>query len=258
MSYCRSKTRHVADISIQNFLLEHKDVYWWTFSEPGNGEDGTLRTLWTKSEAEKHLRPYTDMLRRRGIPYLVFWELQKRLSWHPHILQAGKRLEVDWVRPWMMSRGWGQQMKVVYVKGGAGENWTSLPWNVRINQDSIRLYLTKALRRYLQKARTDDALEPRKKFFGGTRGVRECPGGPWKIAPAVAGNTKWSWNPWTDTAHAMLWSFGRSSFFQLHGSQPGFRDMAYVMKLGYQDCNWGDVDFLYVPPFQGMALASPP
>jgi hypothetical protein len=260
VSYCKTKTRHLANVSIENFLLEHPKIYWWTFTEPGKNPDGTERTLWAKSEAEKALRPLLDLLRRRGISYLVVWELQRRLSWHPHVLTAGDRLDVTWLRPWMMKRGWGQQMKVVYLKGGAGEKFSSLPMSVRIQQETVRGYLQKSLRRYLLKARTDDAVEPRKKFFGGSRGSRDKQTGAWRpgLAPAVAGNIKFAWNPWTDTAHAYLYSRGRSLFFQLHESCPGFRDIGYIMRLGYEDTGWRDVDFLYVPPYQGGYLASPP
>jgi len=257
VSYCRAKTRHVASVSIENFLTVHSKVYWWTFTEPGDNADGTPRACWSKTEAEKHLRPFVDLLRRRGIAFLVFWELQERFSWHPHILTAGDRLDVNWLRPWMVKRGWGQQMKVVFLRGGAG--LASLPQNVRIAQERVREYLLKSMRRYLLKARTDDALEPRKKFFGGTRGSRD-ENSQWKpnLSPAVAGNIKWSWNPWTDTAHAYLWSRGRSLFYQMYERQPHFRDMSLVMGLGYRDTGWADVDFLYVPPFAGQALAAPP
>lgn len=260
MSYCRSKTRYLASVSIENFLLQHSKIYWWTFTEPGSNEDGSPRTCRTKTEAEICLRPFIDLLRRRGISYLVIWELQKnRFSWHPHILTAGARLDVNWLRPWMMKRGWGQQMKVVFLRGGGGELLSSLPSSVRISQENVREYLIKSIRRYLLKARTSDALEPRKKFFGGSRGSLDD-AGRWKVnlSPAVAGNTRFSWNPWTDTAHAFLWARGRALYFQMYQKRPSFREMSLVMRLGYEDTSWGDVDFLYVPPYHGGELASPP
>jgi hypothetical protein len=253
VSYCRSKTRHLAATSIDNFLLEHKKIYWWTFTEPGKNDDGSDRTLNTKTQAEQNLRPFIDWLRRHDIPYLVIWELQERLSWHPHVLTAEKRIEVEWLRPWMMERGWGQQMKAVFVRGGGGAELSSLPAGVQVKQAKVRDYLVKSLRRYLLKARTDDALEPRKKFFGGSRGCRVPGTNKWKVPPAVAGNTKWRWNPWIDTAHAMLWSQGRSLFFELHQAQPGWRDMSYVMRLGVEVMDWTSVDFLYEPPWSPSA-----
>ena len=223
MSYCKTKTRFLAELSIERFLLAHPRVWFWTFTEPGR-KDGEVR--WSKTDAEIHLKPFLDLMRRRQIEHLVVWELQKRGSWHPHIL-LNKYFDVNWLRPWMMARGWGQQMRAECV-------------DMQKRQDGaverLLTYVTKSLQRYLLKAKTDDEVEPRKKFFGGSQ-------------KAKAGNVKFSWNPATDTAHAMLYYYGRNLFVDIFGASPSFRDLPIIMRLGVEDRDWLDVDFLYAPPF---------
>lgn len=229
MAYCKTKTRYLAELSIERFVLTHRNVYFWTFTEPGRlaGE-----AYWSKTEAEESVKPFLDLLRRRGFEFLLVWERQKRGSWHPHILING-RLDVSLVRPWMMKRGWGQQMRVEWVVRGA-RMFDSFG-NVTTQKDLVG-YLTKKLRSYLLKARTDDAVEPRKKFFGGT-------------ARSKAGNVRFAWNPATDTAHTFLYYYGRNLFVDMFGTPPTFRDLPVVLKLGFEDRDWASVDFLYSPPF---------
>jgi hypothetical protein len=232
MAYTKVKTRFIAETSIERFILSHRNVYFWTFTEPGNDAGNVLRKLWTKTEAEKHVKPFCDLLRRRGAEFLLVWELQKRGSWHPHILED-VRLDVHDVRPWMMARGWGQQMRVEWVVRG-GRAFDKFG-NLSTSQDLVG-YLTKKLQSYLLKARTDDAVEPRKKFFGGTHRSK-------------VGTVKFAWNPWTDTAHSMLYYYGRNLFVELWQAPPSYRDLPIVMALGTEDRNWLDVDFLYEPPY---------
>jgi hypothetical protein len=235
VAYTKVKTRYIAETSIERFLLTHRNVYFWTFTEPGN-EAGVLRKCWTKTQAEAHVKPFLDLLRRRGAEYLLVWELQKRVSWHPHIL-TDVRLDVNFVRPWLVARGWGQQMRVEWVVRG-GRAFDKFG-NLSTSQDLVG-YLTKKLRSYLLKARTDDSVEPRKKFFGGTHRSK-------------VGTVKFSWNPYTDTAHSMLYFYGRALFVEMLGYVPSAvklrNNMPVIMALGCEDRNWLDVDFLYEPPF---------
>jgi len=229
VAYTKVKTRYIAELSIERFILEHRNVYFWTFTEPGR-VDGVL--LWNKTEAEQHIKPFSDLLRRRGFEFLLVWELQKRGSWHPHFLING-RLDVNEIRPWMMARGWGQQMRVEWVVRG-GRMYDN--WGNPCETAALIGYLTKKLRAYLLKARTDDSVEPRKKFFGGTQRSK-------------AGNIKMCWNPYTDTAHSFLYYYGRNLFVDIWGTPPRYRDLPVVMALGVEDRCWFDVDFLYTPPF---------
>jgi len=231
LAYCKTKTRFIAEESIARFTCRHRNVYFWTFTEPGNDGDVT-RITWTKTEAEQHIKPFLDQLRRKGFEFLLVWELQKRFSWHPHILING-RLDVNVVRPWMMKRGWGPQMRVEWV---VRDYKMFDRFGNHCTGDELIGYLTKKLRSYLLKARTDDATEPRKKFFGGTHRSK-------------VGNVRFSWNPATDTAHAMLYYYGRNLFTEIWQTPPTFRDLPVVMALGVEDTNWLDVDFLYEPPY---------
>lgn len=257
MSYCRRKTRYIAEISIREYLRRESKVYWWTFTEPGRALG---KANWNKTEAETALKPFLDLCRRRGHRFLVVWELQARLSWHPHILVNG-RFDVAWLRPWMMERGWGQQMFVKYIVGGGLAKMSSLPLQVRVAQEKLTDYLTKSLRKYLLKAKTDDR-EPRKKFFCGTREsvvasltVRD--GDRWseKLSKFIPRRVKgWDWNPWLETAHAYLYARGRSLYYQMFQSFPTFRDFDTVIGLGVRDTSWLDVDFL----FEAGWSAAPP
>src|SRR6187431_2309631 len=107
----KAKTLLVAQTSIENFFLTHADVYFLTFTEPGRKEG---ESCWTKDEAEKHFKPFRDYCSRRGVALLVVWERQKRGSWHPHCL-IDKFLDVNWLRAWMVERGWGTQMRVEWL-----------------------------------------------------------------------------------------------------------------------------------------------
>ena len=125
----------------------------------------------------------------------------------------------------MMNRGWGPQM---YLKHVVTE-WNSDDRGIRIGSKRLIRYLIK----YLTKARTDDTVEPRKKFFGGS-------------SDAKAGNVKFKWAPWVEPT-AMLWFYGALTYFQLHQSCPGFREMSYVVRLGVEACDWLSVDPWWVP-----------
>lgn len=223
MAYCKAKTKLVAELSAGNFIRQHPHVYFWTFTEPAR-PDGVY---WTKTEAETHFKPFEDWLRRNGVAHLVFWERQQRGAWHPHVL-VDRRIEVDWLRPWMVARGWGPIMKCKYVVRGMSD--TDDGRGPRIGPKRLVGYLVK----YLTKAYTDDLVEPRKKFFGGSR-------------DAKAGNVRFKWVPWVEP-HAMLYHWGRIFFRELHkDTLPTFRDMRYILKLGVEYVDWTAQDPWYVP-----------
>lgn len=226
MAYCKRKTRHLAEVSIAQFVRNNpRSTYFYTFTEPGRKEGESYRT---KTEAEECLKPFLDKLRRDGASFLVFWERQKRGAWHPHIL-LNRRYDIGWLRAWMMQRGWGQQMFLKYVTDGLDSDGRG----PRIGTPRLIRYLTK----YLTKACTDDAVEPRKKFFGGTH-------------DAKAGNVKFKWAPWVEPT-AMLYYFGARTYFDLHGEQPDFGSMSYVIRLGVEAVDWLSVDPWWMPPSFG-------
>jgi len=222
VAYCKRKTRYLAEVSIEQFIRQYpKSTYFYTFTEPGRKEGESFRT---KTEAEACLKPFLDRVRREGGQFLVFWERQKRGAWHPHIL-LNRRLNIAWLRPFMVERGWGEQMFLKYVTVGLDSDGRG----PRIGAPRLIRYLVK----YLTKAQTDDAVEPRKKFFGGTHAAK-------------AGNVQFKWASWFEPT-AMLFYYGRQLFVELHGEQPGFHAMAYVVRLGVEATDWLSVDPWWMP-----------
>jgi hypothetical protein len=184
--------------------------------------------LWTKDEAEAHFKPFRDLVARRGLEMIVVWEKQKRGSWHPHCLVSGF-FDVNFLRSWMVERGWGQQMHVELVSGrpyNDGHGWF-LAGSSRV----LIRYLTK----YLTKSFTAPT-DAKKKIFSATHASK-------------AGSTKFSWMA-TERAGAYLYAHGRSLFLQLYGRLPSFKDMASVIRLGVEETGWADVDFLWMFAFR--------
>jgi hypothetical protein len=142
-------------------------------------------------------------MRRRNGGLLHFWEIHpNRVGhvWHVHCL-TDLYLDVNWLRPWMVKRGWGPIMKVIPVRSRSvwvdGRGW------VRDDRDEAKLvrYLTKY---FLKAARESDG---KTKCFGGSRG--------WKC-----GTTIFKWVPW-EKPGAYLFAMGKSLFQQIEGRSPG-------------------------------------
>lgn len=171
MGWTRGKSFEATQANIEGFLGQQKTVYWWTFTEPGR-KDG--EPLWTKAEAEEHLRPFMDLLRRKKIDHVLVWEQQSRGAWHPHIL-INAYLSVHWLRPWMMKRGWGPQMRAVWIRAKPFYDPAGGGWNYDLSSDAARLvrYLVK----YLQKSRSV--------VRGGAAASRTAEGQPPKSNPGT-------------------------------------------------------------------------
>lgn len=230
VGYTTLKTREVASVSVQQFLWTRPDTYYWTFT--------IHEAITDKDVAMARAKPLFDLLRRRfemrcyagardRYPgsYLAFWELQKRGSWHLHLL-TGVHLDVNWLRPWMVERGWGQQMRVEWVRvvNRAPITKYGCPLGVaNVGNGGAKLarYLTKYLTKSLDEI-------PRKKAFNGSREAR-------------FGTTGFSWMPCVNPA-AYFFHYGRELFWALHHRAPrlfGFNDDSrYVMRLGYEAVEW--------------------
>lgn len=249
MSYSRVKTKTVAIASVRQFCWNHPVVYWWTFTFNREVQD--------KAEADKCYKPFEDLVgRMEGRAYkwgpggdrytvpcagklLNFWELQKRGCWHVHCL-TNVRLDVNWLRPWMVARGWGPQMVVKVVSQGfpismedvneAYKKGYSELW-VKFSQGGCRIanYLAK----YLTKSWMDLEAKGKRLFTGSS--------------DAICGSSSFSWTPETNP-YAYLWSRGRELFWELFGRQPTFRDMRLVLRIGYEDTRWYLIDPLMEPP----------
>lgn len=254
MSYCKPKTRHLAELSIIAFLRTFPgSTYFVTLTEPGR-KDG--EAYWTKDEAESRLKPFIDKLRRDGAAYLVFWELQKRGAWHPHLL-ISKRYEVGvtgggGMRDWLMHRGWGQQMlwRFVAVPRSLFQKQSAFGYGDCVDQTPLNQLelpawrLVKYLVKYLTKSRTSETTS-HKKLFGGS-------------SSAKVGNIQFRWVPEVN-ASSYLYYYGLELFYAIERRPPTFRDTAYIIRLGVENCDWLSVDFLWTPyaapPQRSCALA---
>ena len=229
MAYCRAKTRYAAIVDLQQFLERNRGrTYFLTFTEPARDlSKGEL--YWTKTEAEKRLWPFLDHLRRKTdegkpVEFLVVWEMQKRGSWHPHIL-VNTWLDVMKVRPWMVARGWGQQMRFRFVNTSyvkqQNRGWTE-------SEKAVVYYLTK----YLTKA---NAPEPRKKYFGGN---------------AKSSTVAFKWSPWAGNPLSYLWHHGLQVYREMKQMEGGqapsqaelFHKKDLIVRLGVEATEWLEFD----------------
>lgn len=235
MGSSKPKTVYVAETSIRHFFLRNPDRVWfWTFSEPGRKEG---EALWTKDEAEARFKPFKDLCARRGVELLTVWERQKRGSWHPHCL-VNRYIDVVKLRPWMIERGWGQQMRVEHVRSTTafvpGRGWVSEGQVGRLAHYLIK-YLRKgfggqgAIASSLQLSSAVIEATKKKKVFSASRFVKR-------------GNTRFDWNPWDSHAGHYLYLNGVGFFIQMEHRKPDFRDIGLVLEYGAQETDWATFD----------------
>lgn len=224
MGNSRVKSRYLAEVSITEFFRRNFKTWFWTFTEPGRAEG---EPVWTKDQAEAHFKPFVDLCARRGLELLVVWERQKRGAWHPHCLINGY-LDVNWLRPWMVARGWGPIMRVEFL-AGSNPQYLSGEW-VRFKdpvRDKVMRYLTK----YLTKGFVEPDTEKKKRWGAHGAGTK-------------AGNTSFKWAPW-EKAGAYLWAMGRELFKAIEGRIPEFRDLGRVIRYGVEESDWEKIDPLW-------------
>ncbi len=235
------KTKHVAAISVQQFLWRHPCSYYWTFTMGDGCPD--------KAIAMERAKPLFDLIgRRKGLcdypsrskgfrrvmekgEYLAFWELQERGAWHLHLL-CSVRLDVNWLRPWMKARGWGPQMRVELVSVQhrfEGDGRHQGVANVGNGGVKLARYLTK----YLTKGCREGVPKGKKCFTAS--------------AAAKCGTVGFCWDPMTNPA-AYLFYYGRILFLELYGRVPRFSEFPFVMRLGWEACDWSSVDPWSDPP----------
>lgn len=225
----KAKSRHVAQVSIENFFLRHKTVWFLTFTEPGRVE-GT--PYWTKDEAEEHFKPFRDLCRRRGVEMLVVWERQQRGAWHPHCL-VSKRLDVNEIRPFMVERGWGRIMKFLCIPTISSTTYSKADLSDAVTEKfrpgakNLIFYLTK----YLTKSLESEEGCVKKKLFGASQAAR-------------AGGVSFKWAPWVRPG-AMLFAAGLEFFVLMNQRPPRFKDMMEVIRCGVEATDWASVDPLW-------------
>lgn len=154
---------------------------------------------------------------------MFFWEKTKKGRWHLHWI-VDRYIDVTWFRDWMTARGWGQQMRVEALLDKDCVRWTSEGWKL---DDGV----TKRLIRYLTKYLT-------KSFAVGSDKGCKIWGGP---ARCRVGTVAFKWMPAVDS-RSFLYYWGKQLFMELNGTLPTWRDTRAVIRLGYEACDWGNVD----------------
>lgn len=216
MGYSRAKTRYSATKTIEGLIKncpEGRCVYYWTMT--------MQRNVTEKSEAEAMLRPLKDLIRGEGGHIAGVWERQERGAWHIHFL-TDIYLDVNFVRPFMVERGWGQQMVARRLQAHAhfdGQRWSLDLSNVKRLIRYIAKYVTKSL--------TDDQGERVRVFF--------C------SSSIKASTVRFSWTK-EENASTYLYYWGRALFATLYGREPKFHEIDHVMRLGVEDTDWLSVD----------------
>lgn len=227
MLSCKSK--FIASESILNFFRTHRRVWFLTFTEPGRkvGE-----AFWSKFEAEERFKPFRDYCARHDLDLLVVWERQQRGSWHPHCLVDGF-IDVSWCRPWMVARGWGQQMRFEQIIGLGRDRarWNGRYWESDNGADLKSLRVVNYLMKYLTKSQYGVELSVKKKLFGGRMRNR-------------VGTTNFKWMP-EEKAGSYLYAMGLSEFEADMERRARFSDMGRVIATGAYVTGWYDIDPLW-------------
>lgn len=167
------------------------------------------------------------MLRRKGAEFLYFWETTKKGRWHVHWV-VNKYLDVNKFRPWMMKRGWGQQMRAERVEASParvnGDTWTSDESNIRRMVTYLIKYCTKSV---------VDAQGSKKKVFGAS-------------SESKVGTVAFRWCRWINPT-SYLYYYGRQLWCQLNAYYPTWKDHAAVVRYGVEATSWLDVDPWWMP-----------
>lgn len=217
----KAKTRYLAEKSLYAFVRRNPCSYFWTNTFKGEG-------VHDKDEAERRVKPLKDLVRRRGWEAEYFWEPHPEgHGWHLHWL-VNHYIDVNKFRPWMVKRGWGQQMKVERVEASparvCGNTWVSDESCVR----RVVLYLLK----YITKNVTDQECG-KKKVWACTRACK-------------TGTVRFSWCRWMKPG-AYLHHYGKRLYIELYGKLPKFTDFNLVERLGVETTNWLEVDPWWMP-----------
>jgi len=223
MGYSKAKTHHIANQSLERILTKTEQgraVYYWTLTIANNVQD--------KAIAEQMLKPLKDLILRKGGSFAGVWEQQERGAWHAHFL-TDRYLDVNILRPWLVERGWGPQMRAVrcHITGrpdGEGR-WVTDISSVRRLIRYLGKYVTKSLH-------DDQGVKHARVFF--------C------SAKARAGTTRFSWLPEVNPS-AYLYYWGRHLFYTINGRWPTFRECELVIRLGVEDTDWLSVDPWWTP-----------
>lgn len=222
VGYSRAKTRYIATESIGKLLLNgppNRGRYYWTLTIANNVQE--------KDIAETMLKPVKDLILRKSGSFAGVWEQQERGSWHVHFI-TDVYLDVNIMRPWLVERGWGPQMRVVRCQLNGrpdGDKWV-------VDMSSVQR-LIRYLGKYVTKSLIDANGQKHARVFFCSSDVR-------------AGSVRFSWVPEVNPS-SYLYYWGKGLFFTLFGRLPTFRECELVIRLGVEDTDWLQVDPWWMP-----------
>jgi len=217
----KERTEYAAKKNLLLFFDRHEYVFYWTFTFPGDDR------VKDKDEAERRFKPFKDLVNRRkgckGVKgeMLYFWERQKDGTWHVHLV-TNLYLSVRWLRPWMMERGWGWQMRVEEITAPQ-RHVDGVGW-VRDDREQERLirYLLKYLTKAMRDPDASAVCETKKKLVGCSASARNC---------TTSFRFTELWNPC-----AKLYYHGVRVWRELGGhscfARPSVEQLNYVFRLG--------------------------
>jgi hypothetical protein len=220
MASSKPKTLHLAELSLVS-LLSSGTCYYWTLT--------TAKNVTSKAEAEAIAKPLWDRIRHLGGKRLHFWERQARGAWHVHFI-TDLYLDVNELRPWLIERGWGPQMRAERVRE---ENARFDPERGTWSSDNSRyVRLVRYLQKYITKSITDDSGH-RVKAFGGSR-------------DAKMGNCQFRWVPWVRPG-AYLYYYGAQLYRELYSENPKFFQVGLIVRMGVEATDWLETDPWWMP-----------
>lgn len=219
MASSKPKSVHLAQIAVEQFIRRHKACYFWST---------TFQDCPSKAVAEERLKPLRDLLKRHGGAFLGVWERQERGSYHLHWL-TNIYLDVNFLRPWLVARGWGVQMRVDIVAASPAR-WDGQHW---VRDTSNVEYLVRYLTKYITKSLNHD---------DGTKSKSVV-----QDKASRVGTVRFSWCPWVRPG-AYLYAMGREFYFQLYGRPASWKVAKHCIRLGVEVTNWLEIDPWYEAP----------
>lgn len=216
MGYSRGKTYFAATQTLEAFIRNSaggRAVYYWTLTIAHNETD--------KATAESMLKPLKDLIRARSGHIAGVWERQERGAWHTHFV-TDVYLDVNVLRPFLVERGWGPQMKVrrlqTVMRCVDGQYVADVG-----NLKRLIRYLAK----YVCKALTDDQGERVRPFFC-SQAVKKA-------------TVRFAWTKEVNPS-SYLYYWGKQLFLTLYGRLPKFHELEHVMRLGVEETDWLSFD----------------
>lgn len=197
------------DHCFDDFIRRHwKDARFLSMTFAENVTD--------KSLAEQSWRPVREWFNRKDVEYLGVWERQARGAWHLHLVLS-TYIDISEFRMFAVGCGWGPIMRVDRITFKLDDFNAPDPKQLSAQVDRVKRYLLK----YLTKGQRDDPSKGVKLpvYSKNCRKCTMCFG-------------------WANQIGSRLWRSGAGLFYEIYHVLPGFHDIAFVMRIGFE-ANWG-------------------